>query len=63
MKYKLKSLKMGKSLRGHFEWKQKWAKLWKQPDVRDPSHQQRMRTVARGKIKMGFLWKSPNFKK
>ena len=42
---------------------QKNLELWKQPDLRDPSHQQEMRTVARGKIKMGILWKSPNFKK
>ena len=37
--------------------------FWKQPDVRDPSHQQRMRTVARGEIKNGVFGKSPIFKK
>ena len=38
---------------------QKIWKLWKQSDLRDPSHQ--MRTVARGKIKMGILWKKSQF--
>ena len=48
---------MEKRARGHFE-RAKGHFFGSSPDVRDPSHQ-RMRTVPRGELKMGFLGKVP----